>query len=139
MEDLGSFYGEDPIPPFENENRLNSILRGTRNPTEEERRIIADTLEVSVDWLLYGGEYPELDWEASPMFKWSLRTFREMHHLTQKAFTEEMRKNAKKCGRNAEKMGMKPLQISKFENGTPVPQSVIDCIREKYGEDIREN
>ena len=89
MEDLGCFYGDYRIPPIEM-NRLNSITHGTRNPTREELEIIAETLEVSVNWLLYGGEYPELNWDDPDLFRPTLLQFRKSHGLTQKALAAEM-------------------------------------------------
>ena len=75
IEDLGDYYGEYPIPPIEPISRINSIIHGTRMPTQEELDIIAETMECSVDWLLNGGEYPELDWDNAPSMKRSLGTF----------------------------------------------------------------
>ncbi len=60
MEDIGAYYGEYKIPPIEPISRINSTVHGTRNPTQRELEIIAETLECSVDWLLHGGEYPEI-------------------------------------------------------------------------------
>ena len=120
MEDLGCFYGDYRIPPIEM-NRLNSITHGTRNPTSEELEIIAETLEVSVNWLLYGGEYPELNWDDPALSRPTLLQFRKSHGLTQKALAAEM--------------GVSPSKISKWEN-TEADQSVIDFIKERYGVEI---
>ena len=94
---------------------------GTRNPTREELEIIAETLEVSVNWLLYGGEYPELNWDDPALSRPTLLEFRKSHGLTQKALAAEM--------------GVSPSKISKWEN-TEADQSVIDFIKERYGVEI---
>lgn len=54
LEELGAYSGTYPMADIDDLNRFNAILHGEKRPRWTELDAIAESLKVSVEWLLFG-------------------------------------------------------------------------------------